>query len=106
MLHDWPGNVRGLENTIEYAVAMTEEDVIAEDLILQTKTPATSDPIKTLREARETFEKGYLIHLLALCEGNVTKAAKVAGRYWADFYNLVKKHALKIGNFKKKRRDV
>jgi two-component system response regulator GlrR len=106
MLHEWPGNVRELENTIEYATAMTQEDVIAEDFILKTKTAAASEPIKPLREARETFEKGYLIHLLSLCEGNVTKAAKLAGRYRADFYNLVKKHALKIGKFKKKRGDV
>jgi two-component system response regulator GlrR len=106
MLHEWPGNVRELENTIEYAAAMTQEDVITEDFILQTKTAATSEPIKTLREARETFEKGYLIHLLSLCEGNVSKAAKLAGRYRADFYNLVKKHALKIGKFKKKRGNV
>jgi two-component system response regulator GlrR len=106
LLHEWPGNVRELENTIEYAAAMTEEDVIAEDFILQTKIPATSESVKPLREARETFEKGYLIHVLSLCEGNVTKAAKLAGRYRADFYNLVKKHALKIGNFKRKRHDV
>ena len=31
MLYDWPGNVRELENTIEYAVAMTQQDVITED---------------------------------------------------------------------------
>ena len=28
MLHDWPGNVRELENTIEYAVAMTQKDMV------------------------------------------------------------------------------
>src|SRR3989337_4181491 len=34
VLHDWPGNVRELENTLEYAVTMTEQDVITEDLVL------------------------------------------------------------------------
>ena len=37
MLYDWPGNVRELKNTIEYAVAMTQEKVITEDLILPAK---------------------------------------------------------------------
>src|SRR3990172_10789793 len=37
MLHDWPGNVRELETTIEYAVAMTQKDMITEDYILHTK---------------------------------------------------------------------
>jgi two-component system response regulator GlrR len=34
----WPGNVRKLENTIEYAATMTTRDVIVEDLILQSRT--------------------------------------------------------------------
>ncbi len=34
MLYDWPGNVRELENIIEYAVAMTQHNMITEDLIL------------------------------------------------------------------------
>ncbi|HEX9787333.1 MAG TPA: sigma-54 dependent transcriptional regulator, partial [Candidatus Binatia bacterium] len=38
MLHDWPGNVRELENTVEYAVAMTQSDVVTEDYILQGKS--------------------------------------------------------------------
>jgi len=42
MLHDWPGNVRELENSIEYAVAMTQKDVITEDYVLQTK-PSSAD---------------------------------------------------------------
>jgi len=106
MLHDWPGNVRELENTIEYAVAMTQQEVITDDLILRTKAVSAPEPIKPLREARETFEKGYLIHLLALCEGNVTKAAKLAGKYRADLYALLKKHSVKIGHFKNGGRDV
>jgi two-component system response regulator GlrR len=36
MLHDWPGNVRELINSIEYAVAMTRDDVIGEEYILST----------------------------------------------------------------------
>ncbi|PIP04934.1 MAG: two-component system response regulator GlrR, partial [Syntrophobacterales bacterium CG23_combo_of_CG06-09_8_20_14_all_48_27] len=37
MLHDWPGNVRELENTIEYAMVMSHQELITEDIILQTK---------------------------------------------------------------------
>ncbi|HTF92225.1 MAG TPA: sigma-54 dependent transcriptional regulator, partial [Verrucomicrobiae bacterium] len=35
MMHEWPGNVRELENTIEYAVAMTQKDMVTEDFVLQ-----------------------------------------------------------------------
>ncbi len=101
MLHDWPGNIRELENTIEYAVAMTQQDMITEDFILHTTVPSSQDPIKPLKDARDDYEKTYLIHLLEICEGNVSKAAKLAGRYRADFYDLLKKHGLKIEDFKK-----
>jgi two-component system, NtrC family, response regulator GlrR len=104
MLHDWPGNVRELENTIEYAVAMTQQDTINEDSIFQTKgvTSVTSqEPFKPLKEAKDAYEKSYLIHLLEVCEGNVSKAAKLAGKYRADFYDLLKKHSLKSEDFKK-----
>ena len=101
MLYEWPGNVRELENTIEYAVAMTHQNVIADDLVLQTKVCTPGEVVRPLKEAKDAFEKEYLIHLLELCGGSVSKAAKVAGKYRADFYDLLKKHDLKVGGFKK-----
>jgi len=102
MLYDWPGNVRELENTMEYAVAMTNHNVITEEFILQTKAALIPDEtLKPLKEARDTFEKSYLIHLLQICGGNVSKAARLAGKYRADFYELLKKHDLKTVDFKK-----
>jgi two-component system response regulator GlrR len=102
MLYDWPGNVRELENTIEYAVAMTQKDVITEDYVLQTKMTSVSDEtIRPLKDARDAFERKYLAQVLALTEGNVSQAAKLAGKYRADFYDLLKKHQLKVDEFKK-----
>ncbi len=101
MLHDWPGNVRELENTIEYAVAMTQQEVLTEEYILQTKGAFPNEPLKPLKEARDDYEKNYLIQLLEICKGNVSVAAKMAGKYRADFYDLVKKHNINISDFKK-----
>ena len=101
MLHDWPGNVRELENVIEYAVALANQDLIKDDFILQTKTgDIGQDPLKPLREARDAFEKDYLINLLQLCKGNVSKASELAGKYRADFYDLLKKHGIKVADYK------
>jgi two-component system response regulator GlrR len=101
MQHDWPGNVRELENTIEYAVAMTREDVIGEELIFPARSGAAEDGLKPLREAKDAFEKGYLISLLRLTKGNVSSASEIAGKYRADFYTLLKKHDLNASDFKK-----
>lgn len=103
MLHDWPGNVRELENTIEYAVAMAQQNWIKEDLILQTRTLQAPEPLKPLKESKDAFEKTYLTNLLQISEGNVSRAAKLAGKYRADFYDLLKKHGLKAEKFKKTR---
>jgi len=101
MLRDWPGNVRQLKNSIEYAVAMTQDDMITEDL-LQLQHEITSDERKPLKEAKANFEKSYLVHLMEITHGNVSQAAQMAGKYRADFYNLLKKYDLKPADFKKK----
>ncbi|MGH7816160.1 MAG: sigma-54-dependent transcriptional regulator, partial [Candidatus Binatia bacterium] len=97
MLYDWPGNVRELENTIECAVAMTRKDMVGDDYILPEKT-ALADPLlygahekpltaneslRSLKDARDAFERDYLTQVLALTEGNVSQAAKRAGKYRA-----------------------
>jgi len=117
MLHDWPGNVRELENTIEYAVAMTRNDMVGADYILpgkitpletklgfssaREKTSAEVEGLKSLKDARDAFERDYLTQVLVLAEGNVSHAAKIAGKYRADFYDLLKKHELRAEDFKK-----
>lgn len=99
MLHHWPGNVRELENTIERAVAMSIKDVITEDLILPTQE-IEKKGLQPLKNAKEDFEKNYLVQLIGLTQGNVTQAAKLAGKYRADLYELLKKYNLKPTDFR------
>ena len=116
MMHDWPGNVRELENTVEYAVAMTQSDIVTDDYILQGRSFTSergapslalelreepSAGLKPLKDARDAFERDYLIQVLSMTEGNVSQAAKLAGKYRADFYDLLKKHDLNAHEFKK-----
>jgi two-component system, NtrC family, response regulator GlrR len=99
--HDWPGNVRELENAVEYAVAMTRQDWITGEDILQPRSPAAAEEsLKPLREAKNAFEKSYLISLLQICKGNVSEAAELAGKYRADFYALLGKHQLNPAEFR------
>jgi two-component system response regulator GlrR len=101
MFHDWPGNVRQLKNVIEYAVAMSETDRITEDLILTTKGTATvEERLQPLKEARDSFEKTYLTYLLQTARGNVSEAARLAGKYRADLYVLLKKHHINPDDYK------
>jgi two-component system response regulator GlrR len=103
MQYEWPGNVRQLENTIEYAVAMTQHDIITEELIILTKTephePAAAS-LQTLKDAKNAFMRDYLIHLLKTTKGNVTKAAELAGQYRTNFHNVLTKYNVKSEDFK------
>lgn len=97
----WPGNVRELKNVMEFAVAMSETDVIGEELILQKPDELLgNDVLKPLKTAKKDFEKEYIRKLLRMTEGNVSQAAKYAGKYRADFYGLIKKYNLEIDEFR------
>jgi two-component system, NtrC family, response regulator GlrR len=100
MSYSWPGNVRELENTIEYAMAMTTQDIINEDLVFQTRG-IEEDKLMPLKDAKNEFEKDYISKILALTGGNVSKASELAGKYRGDFYDLLKKHDLNPLDFKK-----
>lgn len=99
MTHGWPGNIRELENTIECAVAMGSGEMVTPDMLLQTQD--TENPgLAPLKEAKDTFERDYLIQLIEITRGNISQAAKLAGKYRADFYTLLKKHQLDPTNFR------
>jgi len=103
MEHDWPGNVRELEHTIEFAVAMSQEAMVTEDFILPSKSRQNNAVgVMPLKEAKQKFEKDYLLSLLDECHGNVSKAARSAGKYRADFYDLLKKYSIRPSDFKKR----
>ncbi|EAU67242.1 helix-turn-helix, Fis-type [Stigmatella aurantiaca DW4/3-1] len=119
--YPWPGNVRELANIMEAAVLLSPtEELRGEHLmhfVQRSQSPAPSiggnpavpappvppgadTPLPTLREARDAFERGYLIDVLRRSGGNVSAAARMAGRNRTDFYELLRRHGLSAGDFK------
>ena len=99
MAADWPGNVRQLFNVVEKTVALSPSPVIG----LRQVRSALGDQAAAVRpysEAREEFTRSYLIELMRLSRGNVSKAARLAKRNRTDFYRLLAKHRLDAGSFK------
>jgi two-component system response regulator GlrR len=95
----WPGNVRQLLNVIEQAVALAATEVIPESLVRQA-LDAGDTALTPLDEARRAFERDYLVRILKITGGNVTKAARLAGRNRTEFYRLLERHSLEPGMFK------
>ena len=101
MAYEWPGNVRELENAVECAVAMSDAPLIDVDIILHNPRQATTDEdLKPFKDAKENFERRYLMQLMQLTQGNISQAAKLAGKYRADLYALLRKYALDPADFR------
>ena len=99
MAASWPGNVRQLVNVIEQCVALTSAPVISEALVEQA-LEGENTALPTFVEARNTFELHYLRKLLQITHGNVTQAARIAGRNRTEFYKLLSRHELEANDFK------
>jgi DNA-binding NtrC family response regulator len=101
--HSWPGNVRELLNVVERAQAFSQGPRIfpfdlPASLAASGATVAEPAPGESFREARAQalaeFERTYVQALLERHGGNVTRAAREAGKERRAFGRLVKKHRL------------
>jgi len=110
--HDWPGNVRELQSAVERAVLLSpDRELREEDIGLATgdspaalaEVPSGGDSAafsatghEVFREAKEKmvrqFERTYLVQVMASVDGNVSKAARIAGMQRRDFQRLLRKH--------------
>ncbi|MHA6312263.1 MULTISPECIES: two-component system response regulator GlrR [Pantoea] len=99
MAASWPGNVRQLVNVVEQCVALSASPVISDALVAQALSGENS-ALPTFAEARNQFELNYLRKLLQMTKGNVTHAARLAGRNRTEFYKLLSRHELDASDFK------
>ena len=100
--HDWPGNVRELKNIIERLVIMTPSDTIKEKDIpslVKKNGPAGENDAETyqtdtFREAKEEFEKHFIIQKLQENEWNVSKTAKAIGIERSNLHRKIRSYGL------------
>jgi len=95
----WPGNVRQLFNVVEQVCALSSSPLIPLALVQRALRVPTVE-VQTYAEAKQRFERDYLVGLLKLTDGNVADAARLADRNRTEFYRLLQKHELTPGHFK------
>ncbi|MFP5305354.1 MAG: sigma-54-dependent transcriptional regulator, partial [Gammaproteobacteria bacterium] len=88
---NWPGNVRQLFNVVERTTALAPGRVISAELVRKALGEHDGG-VPSLDEARDLFMKDYLQQTLKLAEGNVSRAARLAGRNRTDFYKLMRRY--------------
>jgi two-component system response regulator GlrR len=94
-----PGNVRQLRNIIEQCVVLSASETISAEMV----TAALRRHVygmETLEEASRNFERRYLITVLRIAQGNVSNAARIAGRNRTEFYKLLSRHDMKASEFR------
>jgi DNA-binding NtrC family response regulator len=110
--YDWPGNVRQLENAVIRGIHLCRKQTIEiEDLGIPSIQASLHDAISTVpsepgsfREMKqkviETFELDYLQRLMSEHNGNVTRAARAAGKDRRDLGKMLKKYQINPKQFR------
>jgi DNA-binding NtrC family response regulator len=108
--YEWPGNVRELQNSIERAVVLSRdvelhiEDVLQKKMHKKAARPGLGGGEQamtlTYAEAKETFEKSFLLRILSAAKGSIAEAARISGRYRSDIYRLMERYGISADEFK------
>lgn len=101
MKYNWPGNVRELKNIIERLCIMVQADMIDKDDIAKyiesdDYEDVMSSNTSTLKQAREEFEKEYIIRALKKNEKNITSTAKDLGIERTNLHRKVKQYNINV----------
>src|SRR6056300_1373618 len=104
----WPGNVRQLKNVVERILILTEgsRDITAEDIPTdrQGSTDETTGALSSvwaampLREAREEFEREYLLTQINRFGGNISKTAHFVGMERSALHRKLKSLGIVSGH--------
>jgi two-component system, NtrC family, nitrogen regulation response regulator NtrX len=94
--YDWPGNVRELRNMVERLVIMSPRDVIGPDDVPAPLRPKEAVEVRerSLREARDQFERAYIVNELRLNDWNMTRTAERLGIERSHLYRKLKAYGI------------
>lgn len=91
--HNWPGNIRELQNKLKSAVILSESKLInAEDLGF--RPIANKSSFQTLRQIREQAESEGIRQAYVLANSNLSKTADLLGVSRPTLYALIDKYKL------------
>ncbi len=95
--YNWPGNIRELRNVIERLVIMTQSNIISpKDIVIGENTRSDYFSFKTLKEARESFEKDFIAKKLEENNWNISKTAEILNIERSNLHRKIKAYNIKI----------
>jgi len=104
MAHDWPGNIRELQNALERAVLFCTSSFVGSDDLQLVGDALIDDDVESFRAAKartvEVFERSYIERMLTINAGNITRAACAAQKNRRAFFALMRKHSIAPERFR------
>ena len=96
--YDWPGNVRELKNVIERLVIMTPSNIIdAKNLFIHVEHEGSGYfQYKTLKDARDAFEKDYIAKKLEENNWNISRTAEILDVERSNLHRKIKAYEIKV----------
>ena len=99
LAYDWPGNIRELRNMVERLVIMTGGDTIGPDdlpapLRPKDATAVGGDGPRSLKDARDSFERAYILAELRAHDWNMTRTAERLGIERSHLYRKIKTYGI------------
>jgi two-component system, NtrC family, nitrogen regulation response regulator NtrX len=92
--YHWPGNVRELKNVIERVVILNPHTIRIErkhlPMLVYRGTSRRGEEFSTLQQAREAYERDYILKKVDECHGNVSRAAEALGLERSHLYRKMK----------------
>lgn len=96
----WPGNVRELKNLVERMMILSPaEEIRAEDLPSEVRDAEPSNVLLAdapLRDARDDFERRYILAALRRHRGNVTRTAEALVVERSNLYRKLKGYGIEV----------
>ncbi|RLD78272.1 MAG: sigma-54-dependent Fis family transcriptional regulator [Bacteroidetes bacterium] len=93
--HNWPGNIRELQHSVERAVIMSESSILQpSDFFLSPVEDSQSETISTSNMNLEETEKMLIRKVIDKHGGNISKAAKELGLTRASLYRRIEKYGI------------
>jgi len=92
----WPGDMAELRARIRNALPLCDGATLdAEALLLAAPVPPS------FKQAKRAFEARYARALLRRCRGNISRAARLAGKDRKDFYEVLRRSGIPPGDFRR-----
>ena len=95
----WPGNIRQLNNVVDLCATLCKTKTIPLSMARKALQERPGG-FQTLKDAKQAFEKNYLVSVLRITSGHVANAAKIAGRNRTEFYKLLNQHEIDPAQFR------